>query len=251
MTDRNRESEIALYLARRTYAYGALHVVFGAQPVADAVQLMTGEEMIAALRGVRAVAGLDALADVASANVGMLGRSVAECLDDLLVLIGKIEKQGVDDALVETLRSDYARLFDIPGDAYVRPWESPYTGTEGTLFQASTLDVRSYYHEAGYRLQAEKHFPDDHIAAMMDYLRVTGQTAYNAYADGQDDEAVLLLGVQQRFLKQHVLSWADVFAQKVAAKDAHGYYAAFAAGMAAVAHVDCAYAGTLAQELAG
>lgn len=45
MTDKNRESEIALYLARLTYAYDALHVVFGTQPVANTVQLATDENV--------------------------------------------------------------------------------------------------------------------------------------------------------------------------------------------------------------
>ena len=85
---------------------------------------------------------------------------------------------------------------------------------------------------------------------MMDYLRATSQNAYEAYADGRDDEAARLLGVQRRFLKQHVLSWVDVFAQKVAANDAHGYYAALAAGMAAVARIDYAYIDMLLMELA-
>ena len=249
MTDKNRESEIALYLARRTYAYGALHVVFGTQPVANTVQLATDENMADALRCIRAIAELDGLSGVAHECVGLLDRNVMECLSDALAMLGEIEKRGVDDSLIETLCGDYSRLFDIPGDAYVHTWESPYTGTEGALFQASTLDVRSYYHQAGYKLQAEKHFPDDHIAAMMDYLRVTSQNVYEAYADGRDDEVVRLFGVQQRFLKQHVLSWADVFAQKVAANDAHGYYAAFAGAMAAFAHVDAAYSKELAAEL--
>lgn len=251
MTDKQRESEIALYLARRTYAYGALHVIFGAQPVANAVQLTAGENTIAAFQGIRAAVRFDDLSDSAArACAGLQSRNAVERLDDALAVLKEIAKHGVDEALVDTLRGDYARLFDIPGDAYVHTWESPYTGTEGALFQASTIDVRSYYHQAGYRLQAEKHFPDDHIAAMMDYLRATSQNAYEAYADGRDDEAARLLGVQRRFLKQHVLSWVDVFAQKVAANDAHGYYAALAAGMAAVARIDYAYIDMLLMELA-
>lgn len=251
MTDKQRESEIALYLARRTYTYGALHVIFGAQPVANTVQLTTDENTIAALQGIRAVVGFDELSgSAARACAGLQGRDTAGCLDDALAVLGEVAKHGVDDALVEILRGDYARLFDIPGDAYVHTWESPYTGTEGALFQASTLDVRSYYHQAGYRLQAEKHFPDDHIAAMMDYLRATSQNVYETYADGRDDEAARLLGVQRRFLRQHVLSWVDVFARKVAANDSHGYYATLAAGMAAVARVDYAYVDMLLMELA-
>ena len=75
------------------------------------------------------------------------------------------------------MKSDYAKLFQIPGDSYVSSWESPYVGTEQALFQCSTLNVREAYHAAGLKLQAEGHFPDDHIAAMMEYLAYMGARA--------------------------------------------------------------------------
>lgn len=248
MTDENRESEIALYLARRTYLYGVLHVVFGAQPTADVVRQMLGEETNATLRAVIDAAASEARCLRAESN-GELVEAVRSLSDAATLLAGLGEADDVA-ALSDTLQSDYARLFDIPGESYVRTWESPYVGTEGTLFQASTLNVRGYYHEAGYKLQAEKHFPDDHIAAMMDYLRCMGERAYNEYADGDDAQVATTLGTQHRFLQQHVLTWVDVFAQKVAEHDdARGYYAAFAGAMAAFAHVDCACIEGLAKEL--
>ncbi len=100
----------------------------------------------------------------------------------------------------------------MPGAYYVHPWESPYVGKESMVFQESTLDVRSFYHAAGFKLRAEKRFPDDHIAATMDYLGRSSQRAYEAFADGRDDEARRTLAAQGQFVDRHLLKWVDQFA---------------------------------------
>lgn len=249
MDNKERESEIALHLANRAYLYGALHVVFGALPSADAVRQILSDNTEAALRDALAMSCANSAGEVC-AHVGMLGVSAEQCLASAIDKIAKLRDSSDGEALALRLKSDYSRLFDIPGESYVHTWESPYVGTEGTLFQASTLNVREYYHEAGFRLQAERHFPDDHIAAMMDYLRCMSEKAYNEYADGLDGNAAETLTVQTRFLRQHVLTWADVFASRVSEHDGCGYYAALAGALAAFAQVDYAFASGLAKELA-
>ena len=111
-------------------------------------------------------------------------------------------------------------------------------GTEQTLFQCGTLNVRAAYHAAGLKLQAERHFPDDHIAAMMEYLAYMGTRAYDCFADGRDAECVRALRTSKDFLTSHVLTWIDAFANNVIEKDTRGYYAAFAQVATVVAHVD-------------
>ncbi|HJH74070.1 MAG TPA: molecular chaperone TorD family protein [Eggerthellaceae bacterium] len=144
----------------------------------------------------------------------------------------------------------YDRLFQVPGEHYVHPWESPYTGKESVVFQESTLDVRSFYHAAGFKLRAEKRFPDDHIAAMMDYLGALSQRAYEAFADGRDDEAARTLATQRQFVDRHLLNWVDQFAAKVIEHDAQGCYGALAGGMAAFAALDRVLSEQVEAELA-
>ena len=111
-------------------------------------------------------------------------------------------------------------------------------GTEQALFQCSTLNVREAYNAAGLKLQAEGHFPDDHIAAMMEYLAYMGARAYDCFADGRDAECVQVLQDSKDFLASHVLTWIDAFANNVIEKDTRGYYVAFAQAATVVAHVD-------------
>ena len=138
----------------------------------------------------------------------------------------------------------------MPGEHYVHPWESPYTGKESVVFQESTLDVRSFYHAAGFKLRAEKRFPDDHIAAMMDYLGALSQRAYEAFADGRDDEAARTLATQRQFVDRHLLNWVDQFAAKVIEHDAQGCYGVLAGGMAAFAALDRVLSEQVEAELA-
>ena len=247
--ERGRECEAAMALARRAYLYNLLHVVFGSAPSREGVAAMFGEQGRDVLEAVRDELGRDGFQRVARHQVGSSGRSAAACMDEACACVRKSAASAGDEAFIEALASDYARLFQVPGASYVHPWESPYVGKESMVFQESTLDVRSFYHEAGFKLRAEKHFPDDHIAAMMDYLGRTSQRAYEAYADGRDSEVRQTLAVQGRFLDKHLLTWVDAFASAVIQKDGRAFYAAFAGVLAAFARMDRAVAARLEEEL--
>lgn len=241
MPDQQLESRIGMDLARRAYLYDLLHSVFGGNCSPDFVAKLFGaqaREMFSceaaalsggnlALDGERVLAKMDRSLDGCA-------REVLACYDGHRGLTSDAVA-----ALASEMEGDYARLFQIPGDCYVHMWESPYVGTEQTLFQCSTLDVRAAYHAAGLKLQAEKQFPDDHIAAMLGYLSCMGSRAYEAYADGRDSECRKALQDSKAFLGAHVLTWVNAFAQKVIERDARGLYAAFAQGIVVVAHVDC------------
>ena len=221
MPDQQLESRIGMDLARRAYLYDLLHAVFGGNCSPDFVAKLFGSQAREMFTCEAAVISDDC------------AREVLACYD---------EHEGLSSdavaALAPEMEGDYAKLFQIPGNCYVHMWESPYVGTEQTLFQCSTLDVRAAYHAAGLKLQAEKQFPDDHIAAMLGYLSCMGSRAYEAYADGRDSECRKALLDSKAFLEAHVLTWVNAFAQKVTERDARGLYAAFAQGIVMVAHVD-------------
>ena len=236
MGNKEQESRIAMTLAYRAYLCGMFHTLFGGG--AD----KTFAERLFSNNTQDALAWLDeqvrADAAITGKSVGISGRTLGECVKEAVSCVGQhIQAGDVADAAL-AMRDDYPKLFQVPGDAYVRPWESPYINADGMLFRGSTLDVRSYYHQAGFKLQAEKHFPDDHIAAMMDYLVRMCQRAYDAFADGDDAAVEETLHTQDDFMRKHVLTWVDAFADKVIQNDTRAYYAAFAGAMAAFAHVD-------------
>ena len=240
MFDEELEKRIGMDLACRAYLYDLLHEVFGGDCSSDSIARYFGKqtrEMIAH----EAAALSDCSREANNRRiVGNGARTLEQCAEAALAYIDSREgavHESPSEYATE-MKSDYAKLFQIPGDSYVSSWESPYVGTEQALFQCSTLNVREAYHAAGLKLQAERHFPDDHIAAMMEYLAYMGTRAYDCFADGRDAECVRALRTSKDFLTSHVLTWIDAFANNVIEKDTRGYYAAFAQAATVVAHVD-------------
>lgn len=240
MFDEELEKRIGMDLACRAYLYDLLHEVFGGDCSSDSIARYFGKqtrEMIAH----EAAALSDCSREANNRRIAGDGaRALEQCAEAALAYIDS--RQGAvhesPSEYAAEMKSDYAKLFQIPGDSYVSSWESPYVGTEQALFQCSTLNVREAYHAAGLKLQAERHFPDDHIAAMMEYLAYMGTRAYDCFADGRDAECVRALRTSKDFLTSHVLTWIVAFANKVIEKDTRGYYAAFAQAATVVAHVD-------------
>ena len=217
MFDEELEKRIGMDLACRAYLYDLLHEVFGGDCSSDSIARYFGKqtrEMIAH----EAVALSDCSREANNRRiVGNGARTLEQCAEAALAYIDS--RQGAvhesPSEYAAEMKSDYAKLFQIPGDSYVSSWESPYVGTEQALFQCSTLNVREAYHAAGLKLQAERHFPDDHIAAMMEYLAYMGTRAYDCFADGRDAECVQVLQDSKDFLASHVLTWIDAFANNV------------------------------------
>ena len=240
MFDEELEKRIGMDLACRAYLYDLLHEVFGGDCSSDSIARYFGKqtrEMIAH----EAVALSDCSREANNRRiVGNGARTLEQCAEAALAYIDS--RQGAvhesPSEYAAEMKSDYAKLFQIPGDSYVSSWESPYVGTEQALFQCGTLNVRAAYHATGLKLQAEGHFPDDHIAAMMEYLAYMGARAYDCFADGRDAECVQVLQDSKDFLASHVLTWIDAFANNVIEKDTRGYYVAFAQAATVVAHVD-------------
>ncbi|EJZ84093.1 TorD/DmsD family molecular chaperone [Slackia piriformis] len=249
METREQERRIAMMLARRAYLCGMFHAVFGGgtdRASADRLFGTVAQDALAWLDDrVRADGAL------ASRRIGASERTLGECAEDAVSCIGRHADPGAAADAAQAMRDDYPKLFQVPGAAYVRPWESPYVNADGMLFRASTLDVRSYYHRAGFRLKAEKRFPDDHIAAMMDYMARMCRRAYEEFADGDDAGMKETLRVQAGFMQKHMLTWVDAFADKVIRNDERAYYGAFAGAMAAFAHIDEACVREAAESLAG
>ena len=106
------------------------------------------------------------------------------------------------------------KLFQIPGDSYVSSLGVSLRGRRaGSCFSAARWNVRRAYRAAGLKLQAERRFPDDHIAAMMEYLAYMGTRAYDCFADGRDAEMrYRALRTSKDFLTSHVLTWIVAYA---------------------------------------
>lgn len=253
MPNIERETAQAMTLARRAYLYRLFHIAFGTCPTAQVAARLCNADSLEALGYAADAVCCDVFEGLPQQEVFPAGPAVSECFS---VAASALEGCGrslgdapCEPTTVESLQASYRKLFETPGDSYVHLWESSYVGKEGVVFQDSTLDVREFYHQAGFRLQAEKKFPDDHIAAMMDYLANLSQQAYEAFAEGEDERVASILARQRQFAAKHVLNWVGKFAQKVAENDELGFYCALANAMAAFVMLDDVMMEQLGREL--
>ena len=125
MPNEERESAIAMGLARRTYLYRLFHVVFGSRPTGEGVAKVLGGETPALLGSVGEALARDGFADLAGRTLGPSGRSLAACTEDARAWAERAQGETADperaEALAARLRASYDRLFQVPGEHYVHP----------------------------------------------------------------------------------------------------------------------------------
>jgi putative dimethyl sulfoxide reductase chaperone len=116
-------------------------------------------------------------------------------------------RTGITDQNFLDLQTDYTHMFIGIGKVPVPVWESVYFSDAALLFQAQTLDVRSWYRR--FHLEAEKihQEPDDHIGLelqFMAHLAELGLEALDAQEEARFQETII---AQRDFLNKHLLKW--------------------------------------------
>lgn len=246
MNDKEIEA-IGAVLADRLYAYRLLHVAYGAK---------TDREIVEALCSEQTAEVFTRLSDLGPAKSIYLktydaGEEITVRVDRAIRGMGafghELSIHLSDPSYMDELGSIYTKLFDVPGPSYVSPWESPYLGTDNMLFKESTIDVRRRYAERGYRAVAYKHFPEDHISMMLDFMAQLSARSFDAFADSDDESFEKLLLCQVDFLSSHMGDWLKDFHRELCMKDESGVFAELAEIMRAFIIVDKQIAGSLAE----
>ncbi|EEH65939.1 MAG: molecular chaperone TorD family protein [Actinomyces urogenitalis] len=119
-----------------------------------------------------------------------------------------------DGESAEHVRDDQDRLYGITARALIPPYESVHRNTDGLIFDAATLDVRSMYRRAGLRAPALGREPDDHLGLELDFLAHCCTAALDALERGEEDVADSYLAVAQEFTQEHLLTWAPAILER-------------------------------------
>jgi len=240
---------LGMRLANRAYIYRILHIVFGAEPSRDELVTLGAQETIDAFRYLSEEEQASRTFIEIAVKEDVETISGARSLTDALALLNSL-REKIDDAdFVEALKSEFTKLFIIPGSSYVHLWESPYIGKEKMLFQESTLDVRHRYREHGIEALEFGHFPEDHLSMMFDFLAILSARVFDAFSDGDDEEFKRILASQGDFIAAHLTLWLPKFHKDLYKKDKRGIYNQFAEVLRAFLEVDKLFiAETLAAE---
>lgn len=94
------------------------------------------------------------------------------------------------------------------------PYESVFTSEEGLLCQGSYHDVIALYRREGLEKDDGLHIPDDHLSYMLEFVGVLERRAAECLDGGDADAAGHDLKVADDFVRTHMLSWFDAFADR-------------------------------------
>ena len=155
---------------------------------------------------------------------------------------------GIGAESLDALVLEYNRLFAVPGDAYVPPYESVYTdvvdleysrhmvsgaGDAPTrvgklLWGPSTVAVERCYAEAGFAVTRAAGEPPDHLGIELQFLARLCDEQASAWSANDVPEAIRLQHVEKEFLKTHPLCFVAALRARLDAASAHSFYRAAA-----------------------
>jgi TorA maturation chaperone TorD len=229
---------VGMHLANRAYLYRVFHIVFGAEPSSDELGTLASQTTVEAFQYLSGTNHASYARFEIGAQETIQKVSAAETLSCTTKFLISLGKKMDDVEYLESLRSDFMRLFLVPGNSYVYPWESPYVGKEMMLFQENTLDVRRRYREYGFTAMEYGHFPEDHLSMMLDFLAHLSSRAFDAFGDGDDEDVRRVLFSQGEFISTHLTNWLSDFYKDLSKKDISGVYRQFADALRAFLETD-------------
>lgn len=204
------------------FAYELAHTVFSGQPDAQLLSVLVSAPVDEALASIEAQSSDPA----AAKRLREYLRDLAGRCPDALSLGEKAEAQ----------LSCYNRLIGGPGKKKAYPWESMYVSYRPLLFQESTLAVREAYRQFGYRIEAYRRVPDDHLSLECAFLAALVGRALEC---GESEEAYRFIEGRKAFLEEHLTRWLPAFAADMAEAE-DGLYSRVAAFASAFAIEDLA-----------
>ena len=114
----------------------------------------------------------------------------------------------------QTLSADFTKVFmgvaTYEGFS-CQPYASLFTSDENQLMGTERAAVRKIYFEHAVQLSEGIDLPEDHLAFECEFLAIMNRRVVEALVDGQKDEAIALLLVQERFVRERINPWFPRF----------------------------------------
>lgn len=142
----------------------------------------------------------------------------AETAIDLLAA-GLAASEGVEELAV-----DHARLFVGPFALLAPPYGSVYLEGERRLMGDSTLEVETWYRDAGLELADGFTATADHVAAELEFMYFLAAKELEALHAADPASAAHLRSKQRVFINRHLGAWLPDFTRTVEAQARSLFY---------------------------
>ena len=194
MTEEKREA-IELVLSNRLFLYSLTHKLFGREPDAEMLNILTDEHTGEAF--------------------ALLSEEEGYIMDRTASFLGEIREEKENPAFLEEAKDEYTRLFIGPVSLVAPPWESVYGQKDAMLFQESTLEVRNTYRLFGLIPEGYPHVADDSLALELHFMALLAQRSLDAFYAGKYEDLAADLTGSEEFLDKHLLVWIPKFLERM------------------------------------
>lgn len=119
--------------------------------------------------------------------------------------------------LTEDLGVEFARLFIGPG-SHISAHESVFTKNEsgaGALWGERTVRVKKFIETAGLVYEPKFTGIPDHISVELEFMQKLSEWEAEKWQEDDSDGANYCLGVQKKFVDEHLSQWASNFCEQV------------------------------------
>ena len=225
-------ARLADVCARRAAVYEVLTYGFN-EPTVGLVEALADGQMTAMLK--EAAAWLGADADV-----------YAAALDSLSGAAASIATQGAAAALGD-VQVEHARLFTGPGRTAVKCYASEYldadqSGKARLNGPAALFAAAAYEAEGATPVGSRGELPD-HATVELEFLYHLCRREEQAWAAGDQSEALRLRRTLDTFLRTHAGAWLPAFAEEVRTSTRLAFYSGMAELLSAHLTVELGEAG--------
>ena len=145
---------------------------------------------------------------------------------------------------VESLASDYWRLFGHTTRGLVCACETEYGPDNGFHQPQQLADIAGYYLAFGLRPSEDGEVRPDHIACECEFLDCLSRKQARLFdGDGDDETREATAAAERSFVRDHLGRVGRAFAARVAAEDRDGFYGAIGRVLLAFVDAECARLG--------
>lgn len=152
--------------------------------------------------------------------------------DKLLAMLPSLaeEKPSIEADMAryieEILNVDFTNLFLL----HLTPYESFYKRDDGMMNTGGSNPVVQFYEEYDFQIDLTKAraVAADQIGCELEFMHVLVDSERKARGNKDDAAAKELLGIQKKFMHEHLLSWAPLFLAQVKNEAETGFYRDFA-----------------------
>jgi TorA maturation chaperone TorD len=140
-------------------------------------------------------------------------------------LEGELQKKP-EEELREDLAIEYTRLFLGPGP-HISAHESVFVeadGGVGGLWGEKTVEVKKFIEAAGLTYGSDYTGIPDHVSVELEFLQQLAEWEAGKWTASDTENAVYCLGVEKRFIEEHLGRWVPELCDKVAAEAELPFY---------------------------